>query len=784
MSNLSLHTGLRALLSSQFALDTIGHNLSNANTIGYSRQRVQLGAASPLERGGLLIGAGVNATSVQRSVDSLLGQRILGQVSVSGGLFAQLGGMGEIEAVFAEPSETSLSSLMERMFSKVSELSTAPDDPILLTGAVQATVGMTSQFSSLARSLERQQTDMRSEAQTRVDEVNQLAQRIARLNFQIGQTESSGVAANDLLDERDRALNGLAQLVDVTTVDGGRGTVRVMVSGNTLVGASSANTMQLQEDPGGDLAVKIKGATGFVPVSGGTLGGLLELANEFVPGLRGNLDELARNLIREVNRVHSTGTPAAGAFTTLTASNRLLDQDGDGRVRDELLAKAGLPFDVESGELWVNVIEPGTGRVTKHELQIRATHTTVGDFLGELNAIPGLSADLDTSGRLRILAGGGLTFDFSNRLDPRPDVAGTFGGAGASIGTGPGPFSLADGDTLDLTVDNGAGGVPLSISFATADFGEITEATAEEVAAVINADAAAQANGVTATANGGRLFLQTTSTGTGVSLTIDGGPAATGLGWNGLAGTPVFGSTNAVDIEVGGIYGGTSNGQLTIRPNMDGTIGTTPGLAVEVFDENGQRIATLDVGAGYEPGEELELVDGLTVRFGLGELSASAGDAVSFVATADSDTADALVALGLNSLLTGTNADDIAVRADIEADPANLSTSLTGAPGDSRLLLAMLEVENRGVTGLNGASPGQFYANLIGEVGFEVAVANDAYEASETLTRGLELRRDQISGVNIDEELVDLVRFEQSFGAASRFITTINQLNDELLALL
>ena len=119
MSNIALQTGLRALLSARYSLDTIGHNLANANTVGYTRQRVELGSAQPLQRNGLLIGGGVQADRVQRTVDGLLNKRILNQLGIGGGLEAQLGLMSEMEAFFGEPGENSLGSRLNGFFSSI-----------------------------------------------------------------------------------------------------------------------------------------------------------------------------------------------------------------------------------------------------------------------------------------------------------------------------------------------------------------------------------------------------------------------------------------------------------------------------------------------------------------------------------------------------------------------------------------------------------------------------------------------------------------------------------------
>ncbi len=785
MSDIGLQTGLRALLAARYRLDTIGHNLANATTPGYSRQGVSVSAASPFLTRGLLIGGGVQADGVQRTVDELLGKRILGQIGIGGGLEARLGLASEIESLFGEPGESGLGGRLDAFHAALSSLSASPSDSILRGAAVQASDALAERFRDLAGNLRRVGVDVRAEAAARVDEVNGIAARIAELNVRIAESETSGVTANDLRDERDRQLSELAGLVDVQTVEERGGALRVLVSGNTLVGRSHANELALADTPAGGLALRIEGADGTVPARGGSLGGLLSLEDELVPQLSGDLDRLARHLILEANRVHSTAIPSGGPHASLTGSNALADQDGDGAVTDELLARAGLPFDVASGTLEVNVTDQADGSVRKTRIAISATRTRVGDFLGSLNAIDGLSATLDGQNRLRITAEPGHAFDFSRRVDPDPDEHGLFGGAAASLGSGAQePFALADGDTLDLGVDAGAGLQSLSIAFDAADFRSVSQASAEEIAAVVNADAGAQAAGLRAVAHEGRLFLQSVAEGAGVSLTLDGGSALGALGLGGQVGASVSGHDRALAVTIGGSYAGASDAAFTLRPRGDGTIGTTPGLIVDVLDEQGDVVASLEVGAGYEPGQELALADGLTVRFGLGELSASAHDALTIRAAADADTSDALVALGLGGLFTGHDASTIALRADLADDPARLATSLGGAEGDGDAVLALLDLQDRALDGLEGQSLGRFYDGVVSGLGFEVAVATDALSANETLVASLQQRRDSISGVNLDEELVALVEHEQAFSAAAQYITVVNQLGQEILSLI
>jgi len=785
MSILGLNTGLKALLSARYVLDTIGHNIANANTPGYSRQRVGLGSAPPIQLGNLLIGGGVDAGSIQRSVDQLLGRRIQGQNSLLGSLEAQRGGLSEIESLFAEPSENGLGGMLDGFFASLSKLSTTPSDPILRTNVVQATQSLTARFRDLSQALGTTGNDALADISSRVDEVNQLADEVVSLNQKIGETESVGTPANDLRDRRDVALERLSRLVDTTTADGPNGSVRVMVAGNTLVGSARANHLSVANDADGRAALRIRGASGLVPVAGGEIGGLLRLGGELAPGYRARLDALAHQTILALNRVHTTGMPTDGAFQTLTGANALTDFDQDGRVQDELLSNAGLPFDVSSGSLYVNVSDRETGAIEKHRIDISATHTTVQDLVDALDSIPHLSAGVDTSGRLRVSADSGFGFDFSRRIDGEPDPEGLFGGARPTLGTAASePFALADGDTLDLTVATGGAPVSLSLTFAAADFTEISAASAEELAAAINAAPQTQANGLRASAVDGHLFLQSLSEGTDASFTVDGGTAVGALGWTGFVGTPVAGQANDVDVQLSGAWRGDSDEHFTFRPTMDGTIGTTDGLQVEVFDRAGNRVSTLDVGAGYVPGTQLELADGLHVSFGLGELSATHNDLLAVDAVADSDSSDVLVALGLNTLLSGTDASDIALRADIADDPSLLSVSLSGESGDGGLLQELLDVEEQGDTGLEGSTIGRYWGDLAGDVGFEAALTDNALSASQSVLDSLQQRQASISGVNVDEELVDMVAYEQSFNAAAQYLSVVNQLGDELMQLI
>jgi flagellar hook-associated protein FlgK len=203
-----------------------------------------------------------------------------------------------------------------------------------------------------------------------------------------------------------------------------------------------------------------------------------------------------------------------------------------------------------------------------------------------------------------------------------------------------------------------------------------------------------------------------------------------------------------------------------------------------VFDEDGQPVGQLDVGPGYTPGDELEIRDGVKIAFAFGDVSATARDAFQLDVVADSDTSDVLVALGMNSMFTGSTAQDLAVRDDLVRDPNLLAASISGAAGDGGNILRLLEVESQHVAALGHQSLDESLAGIVSGVALEIDAAASAQEAEQFLLDGLETRRDQVSGVNTDEELVRMIEQEQSYQAAAQYLRVVSELTSELMNIL
>ncbi len=775
--------GLAALRAAQLGMQTAGNNVANANTPGYSRQRVELGTALSYGiRGNLQVGAGVDVNGISRMVDDGLERRIQFQLGLVGA--AELDNLRyrEIETIFAEPDD-GLSSSYKDLFGALDQVRTDPSDRALRGGLIQSGSTISQQFNLIAQRLGDLGGSTFDEVRGLTRQVNQRTRAIARLNEQILSAEASGADANDLRDTRSQHIKELGKLLDTRAIERSSGSVDLLVGGSLVVAGGRATDLRVGKTGAGNTQLFVGDNRAPAQISEGRIAALIRQEQGGLPSYMTRVDELARSTILEWNRLHSTGMPATGPFHSLIAANSAVDGDGDGVIGDELLSQAGFDFDIEQGSLYVAVTNTETGQLQRSRIDIDPNAMTLQDFANELTAIDHINASVDPTGRLRINADSGYGFDFSPRLDPNPD-AGTFGGLNPTIGsTGAGPYDL-NGQTFPVTFDVTTGTAlsptTTTVTLEATDFLNTGAATTEELVAAINADLG---NAATASSVGGRLVIQSDQGGADSELRLTEG-SGTALADLGMAtATTVSGRDNALEVRIEGSYEGQENQQFTFVAENSGTIGVTDDLRVRVLDQNGQLVTTLDVGSQYEPGEAIALGNGVRVSFGPGELSGESGQVFALDALADSDTSDILVATGLNSFFLGSSAADMSVNEDLMANPDRLAAGLGAASGDAGNLSRLIALRDRDLGDLDSNTIEDFYADLVGDIGFETAASNSALEAQAQLLGQLEADREAVSGVNIDEEMVDLLKYQQSYEAAARFISVAQEMTDVLINL-
>lgn len=317
-----LNIGVSGLLAFQRNLATTSHNISNVNTPGYSRQRVELSASPPQFIGGGYVGNGVQVSSVQRVYDSFLTSQIRTSTSTNSQLQSLYSYASQVDNLFAD-SQSGLSPALQDFFGAVQgvadDSASIPARQVLLSNAA----GLADRFQYLNQRLGDLRNGVNTQLQTATTEINSLAQGIAKINKDIVDASGSGggLTPNDLLDQRDTLIAQLAERVAVTTIPQDDGAVNVFIgNGQSLVVGTASNTLVTAPnayDPARlEVAFKTGTTTAIISdsLTGGTLGGALQFRNQVLDSAQNSLGQLATGLVNTFNAQHLEGQDLNGAL--------------------------------------------------------------------------------------------------------------------------------------------------------------------------------------------------------------------------------------------------------------------------------------------------------------------------------------------------------------------------------------------------------------------------------------------------------------------------------------
>ncbi|SIS42975.1 flagellar hook-associated protein FlgK [Salimicrobium flavidum] len=217
-----LEVAKRGLFTQQSALYTTGHNISNANTEGYTRQRVnmeQTAAFPPASRNrpemAGQIGSGVQAGSVERVREAFLDDQFRSEATKAGYYDALENGLGKMEEIMNEPTDQGLAKTMDRFWQSLQDLAVNPEDSGARSVVKERGKAVAETFNYLSESVQTLQKDAQQEANVTVQDANSMLNQINQLNQQIGNIEPHGQLPNDLYDERDRLLDNLSEIVSI-----------------------------------------------------------------------------------------------------------------------------------------------------------------------------------------------------------------------------------------------------------------------------------------------------------------------------------------------------------------------------------------------------------------------------------------------------------------------------------------------------------------------------------------------------------------------------------------
>ncbi|MBU0640605.1 MAG: flagellar hook-associated protein FlgK [Planctomycetes bacterium] len=417
MFGASFQIGRSALAAYQAAISIVGQNVANVGNPDYTRQTGRLAAeAGGAPLGGTTMGGGVRLATLERHANEALERRLRMAMAQRAGAEETYNALTQIEALYNELSDEDLSSDLNELFSTFATLQTAPGDTstrsLILAAAERISRTMLRQRETLLQ----QAVDLNDTTETAALRANALTQEIGSLNEQIVTEEAGGqVVSGALRDRRAALVRELSEVMDVLVREQDNGSLNIYIGSEPLVEFNRSRGLTVQRELSGGYeraSVRFADNNGSVVIRDGRLAGLLEARDTHVAGQIERLDELARGLIYEVNRVHSGGRGLVG-YTQTSGSYAV--QDARAALNS---SAANLTFPVENGTFIVNVQDCDSGRTITRQIEVDLDglgtgDTTLTSLAAALNDVPGLTASVTTDSRLQLATDSGQELWFS-----------------------------------------------------------------------------------------------------------------------------------------------------------------------------------------------------------------------------------------------------------------------------------------------------------------------------------------------------------------------------------
>ena len=313
-----LNTVVRGLMSQQVALNTVGHNISNANTDGYSRQSVSLSSAVPETiiglNGKLQQGTGAETQSITRARDTFMDLQMWKENTTLGYAMTQEDTMSQIEGVFSISSDTGMQAVLDNFWSSWQTLASNASDDSTRNLVLQRGTELVNTIQQAGSKLKDMADSINTDLKLEIQNVNRITSDILVLNQKISLSElTGGGAANDLRDRRDLLVDQLSGYVKVQVSEDRDGNYIIQSDGVTLVAGRNAAelTTVVRVDPDyGYEVLDIQVGEMDMKLSNGSLKGMKDIRDNTEYGIKKYLNDLSvmsEFLLRDFNAVHRAG---------------------------------------------------------------------------------------------------------------------------------------------------------------------------------------------------------------------------------------------------------------------------------------------------------------------------------------------------------------------------------------------------------------------------------------------------------------------------------------------
>ncbi|MBY0415041.1 MAG: flagellar hook-associated protein FlgK [Bdellovibrionales bacterium] len=314
-----LGIGRSGLNVSKKALEVTGHNLSNVNTEGYSRQRVMQSTALPVSVGGFVQGTGVKVDGVRRFNDEFIDKRLSNALANNKFYEARTENLEQVENIFNELDSDGLNQVLNKFFNSFRELANQPENETIRSVVRDNANLVIKDFRRIRGTLDTQSGNIDRKIQNSVSDINQLLHHIADLNGKITSIETAQGETGDLRDQRDVALRNLSEHFKIHTYVDEKKRFIVTAQGiGTLVtglhtqdlGTTTQNKNDSSNGMNGSVEIVLKDRPSQKitdKFQGGTLAAIVKVRNEDLKKLQNDIDGIAYQFTSSVNAIHRQG---------------------------------------------------------------------------------------------------------------------------------------------------------------------------------------------------------------------------------------------------------------------------------------------------------------------------------------------------------------------------------------------------------------------------------------------------------------------------------------------
>lgn len=328
MANLSLfgslNTALLGIYTHKLAMNVVGHNIANASTEGYSRQRPIIVTTPPLTlqfSNILTIGTGSQVKDIQRVRDLFLDlqyRQVTNRYTYFDTTYSNL---HYIEQLLTGSSESGITSLYDYFMSTAEEIITDPTNVAAKREFVTSAQQMVTNIKDFYSRLQQLREDINNEISQTVDKVNSLVANLAKINEQVRIATALKSTPNDLLDERDRILDELSQYANISHYETKDGQTILMFGDQVVLSGSVQTEIRALERPYAKGFYELFVGNSRVTVADGKIKALLDLRDNTIVKYMSYLDEFALTLSDKLNLIHREGFDSSGNITGLNLFN-------------------------------------------------------------------------------------------------------------------------------------------------------------------------------------------------------------------------------------------------------------------------------------------------------------------------------------------------------------------------------------------------------------------------------------------------------------------------------